>query len=343
MKSFKFFDEWKYITCGTDCSEDGGETNSTSSSDNAQETYQSCSDYKLSSNLTCISSKLTCDDVYNCGGDSETLGSDDNSESCPDRPVRTTTEAVISPEDNIDAEEKQGLSDLSTYLGIPSLSSYTPRSYERKFRPSYVSGSSGSGFLSDYAANNKRQFERSSTTTIQPSPLGGSIEINVVGPTRETKTSNILINAQDTPSSEFDSEIYSRRELAHAINSVIYGVAVFIIFTIFITVFVVCLTKKIQTTWTARQVRRHRASVVEQEEANSQRHSVQNVGIRSSIINTLSPPASADGNESRRVSAAACDLGVYNPVDVIIDELDSSSPSCDLPPAYDSLFPTDRT
>lgn len=292
--------------------------------------FKVCKDYKFSGNLTCISSLLFCDEIFNCGGDTTTLGSDDDSFACPDRPEKTTENFPIEDSDPPEKETPDGLSYLETYLGIPSLSSYTTKKYERKFRPSYVSGSSsGSGFLYDYSTRKPTVKTAVTSTTPKSNPVGGgSIEINVVGPSRETSSSNILLStiSKEDPQAELENEIYSRRELAHAINSVIYGVAVFIIFTIFVTVFVVCVTKRIQMAWTARSQRRQSSL-----DPESNRRRISTPGILPQSV------TSTPNNQSRRPSE--CDPGVTASQQTDIIVATDQAEQCDPPPAYHTLFP----
>src|SRR3989442_1416454 len=109
--------------------------NSTTDDSAEMETFEACSDYTQLINQTCISSKLLCDDVYNCGGDGDTLGSDDQQTLCPDKPMRTTEKEP--DEENEPTDRPSGLNSFFNIYGAGS-SSLPSYQFERKFTP-YVS------------------------------------------------------------------------------------------------------------------------------------------------------------------------------------------------------------
>jgi hypothetical protein len=299
--------------------------------------YEICSDYETLVNPPCISSKLLCDDIYNCGGDSETLGSDDGFSTCPDKPIRTTVEPLPEEKEPENDEKPDGLSNLATYLGIPSLSSFPQRKFERRFRPSYVSSSQqfGSGYSFDFTTRRSDKVASTSSTTEDPSynnnnnssNNASSVSISDAEVSSNSDSSNNLLRY------ETDSDIYSRRELSHAINSVIYGVAIFIIFTIFITVFVVCIAKKIQMTWSARRS----SCSTESERSNATSVSIPNPAIPSAtatvITSALGPGCIPPVSNGELAYAPANTT-------VVLLTLPQNVEAYDPPPSYDTLFPS---
>jgi len=123
---------------------------------------------------------------------------------------------------------------------------------------------------------------------------------------------------------------YGRRELADAINSVIYGVALFIVFTIFITLFVIYIGRRIQMNLSARNLRSSIAPVVSS--------SVTTPTIRPSTTTAVitRDRASCNSSQNRELQFSSSNTTV---VLVTLPQAQNAE-TYDLPPAYDTLYPS---
>ncbi|ODN05927.1 hypothetical protein Ocin01_00752 [Orchesella cincta] len=301
------------------------------------ETFEACNDYTLSLNQTCISSKLLCDDVFNCGGDGETLGSDDHQVLCPDKAARTTEK---EPEEAEEPSERpnalNGLLNLGTLYTTSG--SGPPFQFERKFKP-YVSPAESAfqtpestlrkpGGVSSSASGSVNTNDPESESAGH-SPAGENV-IRPVGVFSVSKTGSDI---NESPPKRMDisheDANYGRRELADAINSVIYGVALFIVFTIFITLFVIYIGRRIQMNLSARNSRTSIAPVVSS--------TVTTPTIRPSTTTAVitRDNASCNSSPSRELAFSSSNTTV---VLVTLPQAQSAE-TYDLPPAYDTLFP----
>lgn len=336
--------------------------NGTSEDSTEMETFEACSDYTQLINQTCISSKLLCDDIYNCGGDGDTLGSDDQQALCPDKPMRTT-EKEPEENENDQTDRPSPLNQfLSMYGGSASSGSHQPYQFDqRKFTP-YVSPAensspfqskpsrhgfgkpSSSGSASSIKTNISRagggttastsqQTESSIAVSPSMSATGDSIvrhvgSFSVSKPTsgdiNESLPKRVDIIAHDDPS-------YGRRELADAINSVIYGVALFIVFTIFITLFVIYIGRRIQMNLSARNSRGSMAPVVAA--------AVTTPSIRPSTTTAVITRDNASCNNAQTRELAFSSSNTTVVLVTLPQQTQNSDATYDLPPSYDTLFP----
>lgn len=333
--------------------------NGTSEDTAEMETFEACSDYTQLINQTCISSKLLCDDVYNCGGDGDTLGSDDQQTLCPDKPMRTTEKEP--DEENEPTDRPSGLNSFFNIYGTGSgsLPSYQ---FERKFTP-YVSPAENANTAptSPFHQRNALRKFNSTRSSISHSSIGN--EVNGVGSGSSPPSQDSEVPAPTSAAGEnivrpagsfsvgksnngdiiesppkrvdiipHDDPSYGRRELADAINSVIYGVALFIVFTIFITLFVIYIGRRIQMNLNARNSRGSMAPVVAA--------TVATPSIRPSTTTAVltRDNASCNNAQTRELSFSSSNTTVVL-VTLPQQSQNGDATTYDLPPSYDTLFP----
>lgn len=318
--------------------------NGTSDDSTELETFEACNDYSQLSNQTCISSKLLCDDIYNCGGDGETLGSDDQQALCPDKPMRTTEKEPEEPENEPTERPNSlnGLLNLGTYYG--NSASHPPFQFERKFKP-YVSPAESVFQQENSPPSHRKPTTASSTSgsnsghttehsSLSPSVSSGETVVRPVGVFSVGKTNSGDINESvpkrvDILSNEDPN--YGRRELADAINSVIYGVALFIVFTIFITLFVIYIGRRIQMNLSARSSRSSISPVVAA--------AVTTPSIRPSTTTAVITRDNASCNNAQSRGELAFSSSNTTVVLVTLPQQAQNAETYDLPPSYDTLFP----
>jgi len=328
VKGFIVTQPNNHLNFPENCTDESAVSNTTTPLTIEDDGYQMCSEYTSSDKQICISSQLLCDDIYNCGSESDILGSDEDTVSCPDKPIRTTPEPS---KDEKDSEEKAGetsFPNFATYFGIPSLSTYQPT---RKFRP-YVSSS---GYSFDFTTRRPDRYITTISSSSASSTEGSSSDNNKV------ESEKPSVEGSEVPSSNVNSDnnllkygeeedYYNRRQLSHAINSVIYGVAIFIIFTIFITVFVVCVAKKIQMTWVER---RNSSS------AGSQGSHSTSVSTPSIIPSTTATVFTSGHVPGCIIPPPNGDLAYPSNPNTTVVVLTLPQETYDPPPSYDTLFP----
>ncbi|CAL8096048.1 unnamed protein product [Orchesella dallaii] len=299
------------------------------------ETFEACNDYTRSLNQTCISSKLLCDDVFNCGGDGETLGSDDHQVLCPDKAARTTEKEPEEPDETSDRPNGfNGLLNLGTLYSTSGAS--PPFQFERKFKP-YVSPAE-SAFQQE-SLSRKPGIPSSGSGSVNSNVPEGEVPVpspageNIVRPVGVFSVSKSGSDINENPPKRMDisheDANYGRRELADAINSVIYGVALFIVFTIFITLFVIYIGRRIQMNLSARNSRSSIAPVVTS--------TVTTPTIRPSTTTAVitRDNASCNNSPNRELAFSSSNTTV---VLVTLPQAQNTE-TYDLPPSYDTLFP----
>lgn len=338
-------------------------------------------------NQTCISSKLLCDDIFNCGGDNDTLGSDDQQTLCPDKPIRTTEKELDEPDEATDRPSGlNGLLNLGTLYGAAANSgSHPPFQYERKFKP-YVSPSDSSSIYQQQESSQQQRhpsnrkasgsgngagrhsvnangelhnsnYGSSENVAVHPVPMGGaSYTTSDIINESPPKRMDILVPSHGGAIVEDPG--YGRRELADAINSVIYGVALFIVFTIFITLFVIFIGRKIQMNLSARNSNNNNNS---NSSSRGSMAPVVSAGVTTpSIRPSTTTAVITRDNHHRRTASATCGNGAMqgNRSTMAPTELSFSSSNTtvvlltlpqhsqsgesttyDLPPPYETLFP----
>lgn len=280
--------------------------------------------------------------MYNCGGDSDSLGSDDQQTLCPDKPMRTTEK---EPDEADEPTERP-----SVFNAILALA---PPFEQRRFTP-YASPADNTPSPTKPSTISYRKPNSSSLSNVPNNDISASktntmqahLENNVL--VEESRASENIVrpigysisksnrDISELPKlHESDDPSYGRRELADAINSVIYGVALFIVFTIFITLFVIYIGRRIQMNLSQRNSRGSMAPVVAAT-------AVATPTIRPSTttaVITRDNTSCTTNPQTRELAFSSSNTTVVL-VTLPQHSQNGDATTYDLPPSYDTLFPS---